>query len=134
MAEHPGDDGVEPDMGERVKLIRETTLMSAREFVRWLAAEHGIEISYNSWLSYEQGYPMKWRTARTLCKLIPWVTLDYIYRDHVTVEMRRKLDRITRIAGPRSGGAAAVPPRSPPANADVGASPPAARDPVSARK
>jgi hypothetical protein len=55
MAEHPGDDGVEPDMGERVKLIRETTLMSVREFIRWLAAEHGIEISYNSWLSYEQG-------------------------------------------------------------------------------
>ena len=71
--------GIEPEMGRRVTLIRVFSQMDPVDFHRWLQ-ENGVHVSYASWRSYERGLPMGWRTARYLCKLFPWLTMDYIYR------------------------------------------------------
>jgi hypothetical protein len=81
--------GIEPDMGARVRLIRHSTGMNVAPFLQWLEKTHGLQISFNSWCSYEQGYPMHWRSARTLARAFSFVTMDYIYRPEIHAEARK---------------------------------------------
>jgi DNA-binding XRE family transcriptional regulator len=91
-----GDEAIEPDMGERVRAIRQSTGMSAAEFQRWLNAK-GIAVNYSTWMNYEKGYAMYWRTARQLCELFPMISMDYIYRNTKhSMKMMQQLQAIAK--------------------------------------
>jgi DNA-binding XRE family transcriptional regulator len=106
-----GDDAIEPDMGDRVRALRESTGMNAAEFQRWLNSK-GVAVNYSTWKNYEKGYAMYWRTARQLCELFPLISMDYIY-----LNTKRSMEMAKQLRGEpitKARLAAAAPRRSDP--------------------
>ena len=78
--------GENPEMGARMRLIRESAGLTQTAFAILIGT------TAQSVSGYENGNGVPWQVAVRIVEAMPWLTTDYIYRGTLgSPEMARKL-------------------------------------------
>jgi hypothetical protein len=75
-------------MGSRLRQLRLYKAMTGPKFAEWL----GIE--YPRWNNFERGYPLPMKVALLICRKMPGVTLDWLYREQTSRMEHELVERI----------------------------------------
>lgn len=83
--------GAESEVARRLKTLRALKGLSGPKFAEWL------DIEYPRWNNFERGYPLPTSIALELCRRVPGLTLDWIYRgrpEGLTLDLADRLGEL----------------------------------------